>query len=220
MRIKLCGIRQLDQAQAIAALGFNLLGFICVPASPRYLPPEEIRAILQALPPNLDAWGVFAGADLETLTETVTIAGVSGIQLHGAEHPEFCRQVKARFPRLELIKALRLRSPEDLAQLADYAPWVDGFLLDAYHPQQLGGTGQTLPWEWLQDFSPPRPWFLAGGLTPVNIAQALARLTPDGLDLSSGIERAPGDKDLEKVTALKKALSDLRLRSEKGKKET
>jgi len=209
MRVKLCGIRQLDQAQAIAALGFNLLGFICVPASPRYLPPEEIRAILQTLPADLDSWGVFAGADLKTLAETVTLAGVSGIQLHGAESPEFCRQVKERFPERELIKAFRLRSPEDLAQLSDYAPWVDGFLLDAYHPQQLGGTGETLPWEWLQDFASPRPWFLAGGLTPENIPQALAYLTPNGLDLSSGIERAPGDKDLAKVTALKRTLASL-----------
>ena len=89
-----------------------------------------------------------------------------------------------------------------LEQAANYAKYVDTLLLDAYHPQQLGGTGQTLDWQMLQQFSPSCPWFLAGGLTPDNIVAALSQVKPDGIDLSSGVELKPGDKDLTKVAKL------------------
>jgi phosphoribosylanthranilate isomerase len=103
---------------------------------------------------------------------------------------------------MEVIKALRVKTPDDL-QVADrYVNCVDTLLLDAYHPQMLGGTGKTLNWETLAEFHPPLPWFLAGGLTPENIGEALTRLHPDGIDLSSGVERSPGDKDLDQVALL------------------
>ncbi len=201
MRIKICGITQSDQAVAIATMGASVLGFICVEQSPRYVSPETIRQITQTLPP-VDRFGVFANASLDTIRHTVEIGQLSGVQLHGQETPADCQRIHAALPEVEVIKALRVRRVEDLKSLRDYEPHVDTFLLDAYHPQQLGGTGKTLDWDSLQIFRPQRPWFLAGGLCPNNIRHALSILSPDGIDLSSGVENAPGDKDLTKVAQL------------------
>jgi phosphoribosylanthranilate isomerase len=206
MRIKICGICQPDQGVAIAELGVKTLGFICVPSSPRYVTAEKARQILEKLPPGIQTIGVFADASLETIEQVVLETGFTGIQLHGNESPEFCRAVKQAFPNREIIKALRIQSAESVQKASVYDPVVDALLLDAYHPQQLGGTGQTLPWESLKKFKPPCPWLLAGGLTPENVLTALGYLQPDGIDLSSGVERSPGDKDLNKVSQLLKTL--------------
>ncbi|VXD13173.1 N-(5'-phosphoribosyl)anthranilate isomerase [Planktothrix serta PCC 8927] len=202
MRIKICGITQPDQGCAIAQLGATMLGFICVPASPRYVTSEQIRRILQDLPISIQTIGVFANASLDQIYQTVIETGLTGVQLHGHESPDFCDRLRQLLPEIELIKALRIKSPATLVQTQDYFNQVDVLLLDAYHPQQLGGTGQTLDWQSLQQFNPPCSWFLAGGLTPNNIQEALQQLKPDGIDLSSGVERSPGDKDLAKVRLL------------------
>ena len=206
MRIKICGICQPDQGVAIAELGIKTLGFICVPSSPRYVTAEKVRQILEKLPPGIQTIGVFADASLETIEQVVLETGFTGIQLHGNESPEFCREIKQALPNREIIKALRIQSAESLQKAIAFYSVVDTLLLDAYHPQQLGGTGQTLPWESLKKFKPPCPWLLAGGLNPENILTALGYLQPDGIDLSSGVERSPGDKDLNKVSQLLKTL--------------
>ncbi|MBH8564068.1 phosphoribosylanthranilate isomerase [Nostoc sp. CENA67] len=202
MRVKICGITQSDQAVAIASLGATALGFICVPTSPRYVTTAQIQAAVAQLPKNVDRIGVFANADISEISDTVINSGLTGVQLHGDESPEFCDQLRQVLPQVEIIKALRIRSVEHLDQTTNYAQYVDTLLLDAYHPQQLGGTGQTLDWQMLQQFSPGCPWFLAGGLTPDNIVTALSQVKPDGIDLSSGVELKPGDKDLTKVAKL------------------
>ena len=206
MRIKICGICQPDQGQAIAALGIKTLGFICVPSSPRYVTVNQVRQILEKLPLGVETVGVFADASLETIEQVVLETGFTGIQLHGNESPEFCRAVKQALPNREIIKALRIQSAESLQKAIAYYSVIDTLLLDAYHPQQLGGTGKTLPWNDLKNFQPPCPWLLAGGLNPDNVLTALESLHPDGIDLSSGVERSPGDKDLEKVSQLLKNL--------------
>ncbi|MBD2311832.1 phosphoribosylanthranilate isomerase [Desertifilum sp. FACHB-1129] len=202
MRVKICGITQADQGSAIARLGATALGFICVPTSPRYIPPEQIRTINQQIPPDINRIGVFANHSLVEIVQIVEMALLSGVQLHGNESPEFCRQLRSALPNLEIIKALRIRSTVDLAQTDLYLDCIDTLLLDAYHPQQLGGTGKTLNWAQLQQFHPPCPWFLAGGLTPNNIELALSWVRPSGIDLSSGVERQPGDKDLKRIAEL------------------
>lgn len=212
MRIKICGLTQLDQAVAIATMGASVLGFICVRQSPRYVTPETIQTIVQALPP-IDRFGVFANAPLEQVKQTVALGKLSGVQLHGQESTAYCQTVRTALPHVELIKALRIRDLQDLDHIAAYAPYVDTFLLDAYHPQQLGGTGHTLDWETLQTFQPERPWFLAGGLRPDNLAQALSLLSPEGIDLSSGVEHAPGDKDLNKVAQLLQIVKEIEVLS-------
>ncbi|MDJ0662779.1 MAG: phosphoribosylanthranilate isomerase [Crocosphaera sp.] len=207
MRVKICGITQAKQGQVIAQLGATALGFICVERSPRYIKAQQIQDIIQLLPTTIDRIGVFANASVTDIEAVVTVAQLTGIQLHGDETPQFCAQIKQLWPDLEIIKAFRIKSPESLSDIPLYVQVIDTLLLDAYDPQQLGGTGKTLNWDILATFKPDRPWFLAGGLNPNNILQALDNLDPDGIDLSSGVERSPGDKDINKVTQLFERLS-------------
>ncbi|MFM2062928.1 MAG: hypothetical protein RLZZ507_2598 [Cyanobacteriota bacterium] len=202
MRVKICGITQPQQSLAIVSLGATALGFICVPTSPRYVTIEQIQTAVAPIPNNTDRIGVFANSSISQITHTVIASNLTGVQLHGDESPEFCYQLRQSLPYVEIIKALRVRNLQQLETTANYIDYVDTLLLDAYHPQQLGGTGQTLDWQMLQAFSPSRPWFLAGGLTPDNILTALSQIHPDGIDLSSGVELSPGDKDLDKVALL------------------
>jgi len=206
MRVKICGLTQVDQAVAIAELGATAIGFICVSSSPRYITPQQIQHISSQLPPSIDRIGVFVNASLEQISHTVTLGHLTGVQLHGHEDPSFCQTLGQHLPHIERIKAFRVRTPDTLTQISTYQTCVHTLLLDAYHPHQFGGTGQTLDWQDLKTFAPPLPWFLAGGLTPDNIEQALEHLSPQGIDLSSGVECQPGDKDLEKVKRLLQTL--------------
>jgi phosphoribosylanthranilate isomerase len=125
------------------------------------------------------------------------------VQLHGDESPEFCDQVRSHLsatnPKIKLIKALRVKDQAGLEQAHLFSNVVDAVLLDAYDPHMAGGTGKTLDWQMLRDFRPNCDWWLAGGLSPENVADAIALISPHGLDVSSGVERAAGDKDLAKV---------------------
>jgi phosphoribosylanthranilate isomerase len=212
MRVKICGITRPDQGVAIARLGATALGFICVPASPRYVAPEQIRAVTEALLADdrgsrVERIGVFVNASLDEIQRTVAIAQLSGIQLHGTESPEFCQQLRQHLPQISLIKALRIKDAEAIAAIPPYFDCIDTLLLDAYHPHLWGGTGETLDWSMLQSFRPPLPWLLAGGLTPDNLQAALTSLQPSGIDLSSGVENAPGDKNLAKVEQIFRAIA-------------
>ncbi|MBD2210256.1 phosphoribosylanthranilate isomerase [Nostoc linckia FACHB-104] len=202
MRVKICGITQPQQSVAIASLGATALGFICVPTSPRYVNVQQILAAVAPLPQQIDKIGVFANASIQEISQTVVNSNLTGVQLHGNEAPEFCYQLRQALPEVEIIKALRISHHEHLKQVGEYTNYIDTLLLDAYHPQHLGGTGQTIDWTMLQQFNPSCPWFLAGGLTPDNILDALSLVKPNGIDLSSGVERKPGDKDLDLVAKL------------------
>lgn len=207
-RIKICGITKPEQGHAIAQFGATALGFICAPISPRYVTPEQIRQIVDALPVHpitgerVDRVGVFVDATVAEIEQVVAIADLNVVQLHGNERPEFCQQLRAVLPEVELIKAVRVRDLVTLEQAHLYTAVVHTLLLDAYHPHLYGGTGATLDWQTLQQFQPACSWLLAGGITPSNVGRALQQLCPQGIDLSSGVERAPGDKDLVKVAQL------------------
>lgn len=202
LQVKICGITKADQAIDIANAGASAIGFICVPGTPRYITPEHIRPIADQL--SVDRVGVFLDADLDTIRQAVKIANLNIVQLHGKESPALCQELRSL--NVKLIKALRIRSQQDLEQANNYQSDVDVLLLDAYHPQQAGGTGLTIDWAMLKDFRPVCDWWLAGGLNPENILEALALARPDGIDLSSGLENAPGDKNLERVQRLFKQL--------------
>jgi phosphoribosylanthranilate isomerase len=209
MRVKICGITRVEQGRSIAQLGASALGFICVERSPRYVQPEQIRAVSEGLLTEgyeCDRVGVFADVDVTEIARVVEIGLLNAVQLHGNESPGFCQQVRSALPTVELIKAFRVRSAETLGLVRQYEEFVDTLLLDAYDPNLLGGTGHTIDWSLLQAFRSSCPWLLAGGLTPDNISNALGRLIPDGIDLSSGVEIAPGNKDLQKVEQLFEAL--------------
>ncbi|MGB3768803.1 MAG: phosphoribosylanthranilate isomerase [Phormidesmis sp.] len=210
MQVKICGITSVEQGCAIAGLGATALGYICVKKSPRYISPQTIAPIVMAVSdewPDVQHFGVFADDSLLSILDIVKQVGLTTVQLHGDETTATCHLLRdalkeSGLPKVKLVKAFRIQSAEDLEAVHSYEPYVDALLLDAYHPDQLGGTGKTLDWQALQKFSPGRPWFLAGGLTPENVQMALAQISPNGIDLSSGVERSPGDKDLEKVRSL------------------
>jgi phosphoribosylanthranilate isomerase len=202
MRIKICGITIPAQGQAIAQMGATDLGFICVPSSPRYVSPDRLSQTIDVLPSAINKVGVFADASISDTIAIVRQTGLTAVQLHGGESIEFCQQLRQNLPTVEIIKAWRVKERQDLDRIQAYSDTVDALLLDAYHPDLLGGTGHTLDWGQLISFRPPIPWLLAGGLNPTNIQDALTRLHPDGIDLSSGVEIAPGDKDLSLVTQL------------------
>ncbi|MGB3535074.1 MAG: phosphoribosylanthranilate isomerase [Microcoleaceae cyanobacterium] len=210
MWVKICGITQPSQGQLITKLGADALGFICVPSSPRYVTVSQIQAVTEALLTPVERVGVFANTAVEQITQIVTQTELTAVQLHGQESPEFCSNLRQYLAEIKLIKALRINTTDDLKQAIGYINHVDQLLLDAYHPEQLGGTGKTLNWQSLQQFRPSCPWLLAGGLRPDNIQQALNILRPDGIDLSSGVETSPGNKDLTKVARLFEAIKDFK----------
>ncbi len=207
MRIKICGITSIEQGTAITKMGATDLGFICVPSSARYLNLTKLHPLITALGSVANTVGVFADFSVMTIAQVVSITELNTVQLHGNESIEFCQELRDILPQTEIIKAWRVRDNSDLERISAYSQVVDSLLLDAYHPDALGGTGQTLDWEQLAAFKPPIPWLLAGGLTPDNICTALSQLHPDGIDLSSGVEVAPGNKDLALVDRLFSNLS-------------
>ena len=203
--LKICGLRQENQAAAVAGLGVDALGVIAVPGSPRWLEPSRRPALFAAMRrANPRCRGVLvvadpSDADLDSLNPAQ--GGHDLVQLHGRESPRRCRQLAEQLG-CPVWKALRISQPRDLEAVSSYAGEVEAVLLDAWVPDQLGGTGQRIPSEWLAGFRPPMPWWLAGGISPSNVAPLLGSLQPDGIDASSSVERAPGLKDLQLVSLL------------------
>ncbi|MEB3362638.1 MAG: phosphoribosylanthranilate isomerase [Synechococcaceae cyanobacterium] len=202
--VKICGLRHPDQAAAVASLGADAIGVIGVSASPRWVPAERRAALFAAAAGGKpDCFGVLvvadpADADLKTLDSR---GGHQVLQLHGQESAQRCAQLRQQLD-VKLWKALRISKPGDLALAAAYEGVVDALLLDCWDPQQLGGTGRSIPLGWLHGFSPALPWWLAGGLHAGNLTSVLDAVSPTGLDLSSGVEDAPGEKNLVKVAEL------------------
>ena len=207
--LKICGLRQPDQAAAIAGMGVAAIGVIAVQSSPRFVLPERrAELFLAAKTARPSCLGVLVvadpqAADLDWLGHG---QGHDILQLHGQESAERCQELRQSLG-VKVWKALRLRDRTDLNRAALYAPHVDGWLLDAWAADQLGGTGQRLPLEWLQGFKPEVPWWLAGGIASQALPEILSRVRPDGLDVSSAVEKSPGDKDLEGVAKLVRAVN-------------
>ena len=195
-RIKVCGITDPEEALAIAALGVDALGFIFAPASPRLVEVELVQAIVATLPPLVDAVGVFLDHDPALVNEIAKACRLSLIQLHGHESPDYCRAMVR-----PVLKAFRVREGA-LPELSPYRGLVKGVLLDTYRSGQAGGTGATFDWGLVGRLTPPGPVLLAGGLTPNNVGQAIRQARPFAVDVNSGVEVAPGRKDLEQVRRL------------------
>ncbi len=195
IRIKICGITRLEDAQAAAAFGADAIGFIFHEASPRSIVPHQAALISAAMPPLTARVGVFVDAPAATIQSMIRECGLTAVQLHGIESSEFCQQFS-----VPVVKAFRIRDASSLAALTDYP--TQAWLLDSYVPGQSGGTGTCFRWELAQQAKTlGRPIFLAGGLTPENAAQAVREVAPYALDVSSGVESAPGIKDHHKIKA-------------------
>lgn len=206
--LKICGLRHPDQARAVAALGVDAIGVIAVPGSPRHLEPERRPALFAAVQQERPGCRrVLVVAD-PTEAEWPALQADRGhdvVQLHGAESPELCAALRQRLG-LPLWKAVRVRDPQQLEDCQRWCGVVDALLLDAWVPDQLGGTGHPIPPEWLVSFAPPLPWWLAGGVTAERAPALLRQFRPTGLDASSGVEDAPGEKNLARVAALVEAV--------------
>lgn len=208
--VKICGLTDPGQALAIARMGADAIGVIGVPGTPRHVDEHERRALFQQLEqaaPDLERVWVVADLPDHQLSGALEGRGTpTVVQLHGEESSQRCQQLKQRHPHTNFWKAMRLRTPDQLQRVEDYFDSVDALLLDAWSPDQLGGTGHRLPLEWLSEAKFPISWWLAGGISAEWIPELLSQVSPNGIDASSRLEVRPGWKDLNKVAALLKAL--------------
>ena len=195
LRIKICGITNIRDAMAAIEAGANALGFMFFEKSKRYVPPETGRKIVQAIPPFVSCVGVFVNETHEKIQSIKDYCQLDTIQLHGDESPEFCHNIPGK-----TIKAFQLKNPIDLEATEPYK--TSAWLLDTYSPAARGGTGESFNWSWVQDARPlGRPTIIAGGLSPDNAADCVLATEPYGLDVSSGVEKEPGQKCAEKMKA-------------------
>ncbi len=192
MRVKICGITNLDDALAAVEAGADALGFVFFEKSPRHVNPMQASAIIAKLPPFVLTVGLFVNEEAEQVNWTADFCGLDIVQLHGDEEPEYCPEIRRR-----MIKAFRVKDAASLVSLQRYS--VAGYLLDAWSPAALGGTGETFNWDLAREVAAGGRLILAGGLTPDNVRQAVEQVRPYGVDVSSGVEAAPGKKDHGKV---------------------
>jgi len=197
-KIKICGITRPEDAVLAATLGADFLGMIFVPGSPRYLTAAQAAEIVRAVRENVQSpprfVGVFRNAAPETLRETAAVAGLDVLQLHGAESEDDIRAAG-----LPVIKGLHVG---DTLPPTDAHPSAEWLLFDTLHGQQSGGTGKRFDWQLLDPYPRTKPFLLAGGINPGNVADAIRVVRPDAIDLASGVESAPGIKDHDTLRIL------------------
>jgi len=191
-RVKICGITNLEDALCAVVAGADALGFVFYKDSPRYIRPEKAGEIISALPPFVTTVGLFVNATPETIKSTMQITGLGVVQLHGDETSEDCCLIP--YP---VIKAVRVKDEDSLAGTDSYK--VSALLLDAWNDQYYGGTGENFDWQLAKKLTGSSPLILAGGLSPENVAEAIRVVNPYAVDVSSGVEKSPGNKDHDKV---------------------
>ncbi len=194
--VKICGITNKEDALFAASCGADALGFIFYPPSPRYIAPEKARAIIADLPPEIAKVGVFVNHDANEVKQLQRFCGLDLIQLHGDETPDYCRLFRPSM----VIKAVSLKTENDLEALRQYD--VRAVLVDARDKDRYGGTGLTSNWELAVQVKKNHCLILAGGLNEGNIREALAQVSPQAVDINSGIESAPGRKDHAKLAGI------------------
>ena len=199
-KVKICGITSVADAQTAAEAGADMIGLMFYEGSPRHITLPQAVEISRSLPPFVQRVGVFVNPEPAQVMEAITACGLNLLQFHGDEPSEFCTQFG-----LMSVKALRVRDAASIAALEQYQ--TEAFLLDAYSKAGLGGTGERFNWDLAveaQKFG--KPIFLAGGLTPENVADAVRQVRPFAVDVSSGVESSPGKKDAAKVKAFIEAV--------------
>jgi phosphoribosylanthranilate isomerase len=202
-RIKICGLTRLEDAQRAADLGAAALGFNFYPLSPRHIEPAAARAIVQRLPPFVAAVGVFANeTDAGHVISQAREAGATTVQVHGPRFPAL-HELLSAFTLVVAVAVGEGFKPEELPKIKPSA-----YLLDAFDPDRLGGTGRTFDWSVAREAKQYGPIILAGGLTPENVARAVRDVRPFAVDVASGVESAPGIKDAVKLRAFFAAVAE------------
>jgi phosphoribosylanthranilate isomerase len=200
--VKICGLNDLAATTAAVEGGARYLGFVFYPPSPRAVTPELAADLAAMAPGDRTLVGVFVDPDDALLDRVLEQVPLHALQLHGAETPERVRAIRARSGRI-VIKALAVAEPEDLAAVPDHAEVTDMILFDARAPKEPGrlpgGNGLAFDWRLLQDVRLGRPWLLSGGLSFANLEAAITLCRPAAVDVSSGVERRPGQKDPDKI---------------------
>ncbi len=202
--VKICGITNLEDAEASTLAGADAIGFIFYPESPRCITPDRAREISGKLPGRVCRVGVFVDQDAEGVRRIAQFCGLDFIQLHGNESPDYCRA----FSPSVLIKAVSIQKEEDLALLKDYP--VRAILADAHDPVRRGGTGKTCDWNLARKAGERHRLILSGGLNPQNILPAIETVRPLAVDIGSGVEARPGKKDPGKIKELMAAVRSLK----------
>jgi phosphoribosylanthranilate isomerase len=192
IRVKICGITTVEDAKLAVDCGASAIGMVMWPQSPRFITPERARAIVETLPPFVMTVGVFVNQTAEILG-IARAAGLDAVQLHGDEQPDSYRDLPMR-----AIKALGVSSAAAVAHAAAVPPGA-AVLLDAHDPIRRGGTGQAIDWSIAEAIARTRPVILSGGLNSGNVVLAIQTVRPAAVDVSSGVESAPGRKDPEKL---------------------
>lgn len=202
-RIKMCGMTREEDVVAAAQLGVDAIGMVFYPPSPRSIDLEQAHSIAAACPMLVDKIVLFVNPDPGYVRDVLAATGAQYIQFHGEETPEFCQQFSVPY-----LKALRVKDSESLKTLLAVHYQAPGILLDAYVPGQPGGTGQGFDWTMVPD-SRQQPLFLAGGLTPDNVQDAIQVVKPYAVDVSGGIELSKGIKSYDKMAAFVKAVREI-----------
>ncbi len=197
-RVKVCGTTRLKDALLAVECGADAIGFIFYKKSPRYVSAKVAGEICSKLPPFVHRVGVFVNEAADKINRIVDRCGLDAVQLHGDESPAFCKKIKCR-----VIKVVRVKDTSSLKEMSRYS--VDAFLLDTYKENQWGGTGNVFDWKLAARAKKYGPVILAGGLNPRNVKEAIQKVRPYGVDVSSGVEQSPGKKDPKKVKAFLKA---------------
>ena len=192
VRVKICGITNVDDALLAVEAGADALGFVFYPGSPRCVTPERAAEIIRVLPPFVQTVGLFVNESAERVNAIAKECRLDIIQLHGDESPAYCDLMERR-----VVKVFRVKDGASIATMQQYR--VVGYLLDAWSSTAYGGTGQTFDWDLARQAGQHGPLILAGGLTPENVAEAVSRVQPYAVDVSSGVEVVPGKKDPAKV---------------------
>ena len=208
--VKVCGLRRADEVAAAVAAGVAYLGFNFFPPSPRSIAPAEAAALGAAVPPGVARVGLFVDPTDALLAATLAVAPLDIVQLHGAETPARVAEVRARFG-LPVMKAVGVADEGDLAAVFDYSLVADQILVDAKPPKNAdlpGGNGLSFDWRLVAQRRWLRPWMLAGGLRPDNVAEAIRLTNARQVDVSSGVESAPGVKDAARIADFVRAATE------------
>ena len=202
IKIKICGITNKRDAINAAELDVDMLGFVFYKKSKRYVEPKIARDIINELGPSVMKVGVFVDEDAKKVLEIAEDCMLDALQFHGDESPAYCDKFKDSY---KVIKAFRIKNSKSLKGINDYN--TDFYLLDTYSAIVPGGTGKIFDWKLIEGFEFLKPVILSGGLTPANVIQAIKKFSPYGVDVSSGVEDAPGKKDPD---LMKKFLENVR----------